>query len=189
CHTLAASPKVGLGKPCTRYLSSAATLVLCSDELWCATVPGGDPTSDVMGQCAKPIAGQGACVNSDDICAEGLCDDVAGSCTSYTLRKNAGETCDKQLRVFCDPLGGLICGPAGTCQGSGDGSEGSGCYTSDLQWGCDPGLYCQKPAQSSSDTLGTCTRLLADGATCDWDGDCASGGCVDMACGKRACYR
>jgi len=40
----------------------------------------------------------------------------------------------------------------------------------------------------SSDTLGTCTRLLADGAPCDGDEACESGGCIDKACGKRACY-
>jgi hypothetical protein len=189
CHTLAASPKVGLGKPCTRNLTGAASLLLCSDDLWCATLPGGDANQDPLGQCAKPIAGSGACADGDDVCTDGLCDETAGTCQAYTLRKQAGETCDKASRTFCDPLASLVCGPDGTCLFSGDGSEGKGCFTSDLQWGCDPGLYCKKPLLASSDEPGTCEQLLPDGAACDRETNCESGGCVNMSCTKRGCYQ
>jgi Dickkopf N-terminal cysteine-rich region len=189
CRALEPSPKVGKGEPCTRAYTGAGSLTLCQDNLWCATLPGGDPVADALGHCIEPIAGNGACVDSDDVCLDGLCDASAGTCQKYTLRKKAGETCDKALLVICDPLLGLSCNDAGTCEGSGDGTEGSACFSGDFQRGCDPGLYCQKDPAVVASTPGICRAQLPSGAACQQSQSCDSGDCgADQKCLERACF-
>jgi hypothetical protein len=189
CHTLEPSPKAGVDEPCTRNLDGATSLILCQDELWCATLPGGDSVEDVLGHCVPPIAPGGACVDGDDFCSAGMCDRAAGACRSVTLVAKSGGACDKVNGVICDPTLGLHCNAAGTCDASGDGREGSACYTGDLVRSCDPGLFCAKPADATSDVPGVCRALLADGATCDRPTSCASGNCEASVCGGRPCFR
>ena len=188
CRALDQSPKASLGQACTRAFTGVGSLVLCQDNLWCATVPGGDPATDALGHCIEPIAGDGACVDSDDVCLEGMCDTVAGVCRPFTMRKKAGESCDRTLFVFCDPLLGLRCSDAGTCEGSGDGSEGSGCFGGDLQRGCDPGLFCDEDPLAPT-KAGTCRALLPAGAACETPQSCSSGSCSDQKkCLDRPCF-
>ena len=189
CHTLARSAAVGQGEPCTRRLGTQDSLVFCQDGLWCRTAAGGDPSEDAMGVCAPPIVGSEACEDQDDVCKSGLCDTDTGVCRPVTLQKSVGAACDKEQYIVCDPLVGLQCGLDGTCLGSGNGTQGSTCFTSDFQRGCDAGLYCQKPdtASSSSDP-GTCTPQLAANSACNNDNDCADGGCVAGVCQGRYCF-
>jgi hypothetical protein len=187
CHTLLPTAKAAEGQPCTRNLEGAQSLTLCKDGLWCATAPGGDPNADVLGRCQPPIAPGGACVDSDDFCSDGVCDTDAGACRRLVLVATAGAACDKANGLVCDPTLGLHCNGAGTCDASGDGREGTACFGSDLQRGCDAGLHCAKDDQSTSDDPGTCRAFVADGAACNDDQDCASGNCMDGACGGRPC--
>ena len=187
CRTLPLAAKVGEGMPCTRRLQGATSLTLCQDAFWCATVAGGDPGADSLGRCAAPIALGSACVDSDDVCSGGMCDSVAGVCQAVTLVAKAGAACDKAARLICDPTLGLHCNAAGTCDSSGDGSEGSVCYTGDLQWGCDPGLFCAKAPQATSDVPGTCRALLGDGEACERSDSCLTGNCAAGVCGGRPC--
>ena len=187
CHSLAASPPAAKGQPCTRRLGTQESLVICQDGFWCATVPGGNPNDDAMGECAEPIAASGACFDGDDVCSEGICDSDTAVCRKLTLRKNAGESCGQAVFAFCDPILGLLCGDDGTCQGSGDGSNGAKCFTSDFQLGCSVGLFCQKAAMATSSDPGVCTPLLTDGAACETDSGCVGGGCVNGVCMGRGC--
>jgi hypothetical protein len=187
CHTLRPTAKAAEGEPCTRRFEGAEALTLCQDGLWCATVPGGTPNEDTVGQCALPIPPDSPCVDDDDFCKDGVCDSTAGVCRSLTLVAKAGAACDKATWLVCDPTLGLRCNAAGTCDGSGDGSEGTACFGSDLQRGCDAGLYCAEPDQSISNDPGQCRPFVADGAACNNNEDCASGNCMDGACGGRPC--
>jgi hypothetical protein len=188
CRALPKAPLAALGEPCTRRLVSTASFIACDDSSWCAIVAGGS-SDDVMGECAAPIAGHGACVDSDDVCIEGLCDPTSGSCQTYIARRAAGESCDPEQLVYCNPLLGLSCNTQEQrCEASGDGTEGSACFTGDFQLGCDPGLYCRRPASSTS---GVCTRLLPSGAACDEGPSCESGSCdsATLSCAERPCAR
>lgn len=185
CHTLAIERGVGLGGSCTRRVAGAAALRLCDDALWCATATGGDPSQDVMGVCAKPIADGGPCVDSDDVCATGVCDDSTKQCKPVIIRSSPGESCDQEALIGCDPVAGLGC-QGGTCVAAGDGSEGSTCYSGDFQLGCKPGLYCDKPTGASSSDLGTCRALLKQGDACEGAVQCESGAC-NQVCGDRPC--
>ena len=138
----------------------------------------------MLGRCAPPIPLGGPCVDNDDFCGDGVCDTDAGVCRSLTLVAKAGAACDKTSGLVCDPTLGFNCNTAGTCDASGDGSVGTACFGSDLQRGCDAGLYCD---QSTSDDPGTCRAFLADGAACNLSRECASGNCMDGACGGRPC--
>lgn len=184
CHTLLPTAKAAEGQPCTRRLQGAQALTLCKDGLWCATVEGGDPGADVLGRCAPPTPPGGPCVDNDDFCSDSVCDPDAGVCRSLTLVAKAGAACDRTSGLVCDPTLGFNCNLDGTCDASGDGSEGTACFSSDLQRDCDAGLYCE---QSTSDQPGTCRAFRADGAACDYSRQCASGNCMDGACGERPC--
>jgi hypothetical protein len=187
CRTLEKAQPAAKGEPCTRNLEGAASLILCQDGLWCATLSGGDPVADVLGECALPIPLNMPCVDGDDVCDGGLCDTGSHLCRSVTLRKEAGQTCDEDAFTYCGPLQGLRCGPDGTCQGSGDGSQGSACFSSDLQRGCDAGLYCAKAAGTTSADPGQCQPFLADNAACNSSSDCLNGNCENDVCGGRGC--
>jgi hypothetical protein len=189
CHTLLPTAKAAEGEPCTRNFEGAEALTLCQDGLWCATAPGGDPAADVVGQCAPPIPSDGPCVDGDDFCSDGVCDTALGACRHVTLVAEAGAACDKPAGVGCDPALGLHCNAAGTCDASGDGSEGSACFASDLQRGCDAGLYCAKAPETTSDDPGVCRAFVADGAACSDKRECASGSCTDGVCGGRPCLQ
>jgi hypothetical protein len=189
CHTLAPTAKAAEGEPCTRDFEGAQSLTLCQDGLWCQTLPGGDPSADVLGRCALPIPVNGACVDGDDACRDGVCDTTAGACRSVTLVATAGASCNKTTWSVCDPTLGFHCNTDGTCDGSGDGSAGSACFGSDLQRGCDAGLYCAKPDQSTSNDPGICRAFVADGAACNNSQECASGNCTDSVCGGRPCLQ
>lgn len=185
CHTLLPTAKAAQGEPCTRNFEGAEALTLCQDGLWCATVPGGDPNADALGQCALPIPTDSPCVDGDDFCGDGVCDTTAGVCRRVTLVATAGAACDKTTWLVCDPTLGFHCNAGGTCDASGDGREGTACFGSDLQRGCDAGLYCAD--QSTSNEPGTCRPFVADGAACNNSQDCASGNCMDGACSGRPC--
>jgi len=187
CRTLTPTAKASEGQPCTRNFEGAQALTLCQDGFWCATAPGGDPAADPVGQCAKPIATNSACTDGDDFCSDGVCDSEQQLCKAVTLVTKAGAACDKAAFVVCDPILGLRCNAAGTCDASGDGSEGTACFTGDFQWGCDPGLYCAKPEQATSDVPGICTELLAEGAACSSPNHCTSGQCLTGLCVGRPC--
>jgi hypothetical protein len=189
CHTLTQGAPVGAGKPCTRRLSDAAELVTCQDGLWCDTAPGGDPSEDIMGVCGPPLAEGQACRDSDDVCLTGFCNTDTLRCMPVKIETAVGAACNKEEYVICDPLRGLVCGQDLKCHGSGDGTEGSGCYTSDFQIGCVPGLYCDRANVTSSDEAGVCRKLLADGEPCSDDRACAGGACTaDKVCGGRLCF-
>jgi hypothetical protein len=188
CHTLAPTARAAEGEPCTRAFEGAESLTLCQDGLWCQTLPGGDPSADVLGQCALPLKFDGPCADGDDVCSDGVCDTEVAACRSLTLIATAGAACHQTTWSVCDPTLGFHCNfTTNTCDASGDGSEGSACFGSDLQRGCDAGLYCAKPDQTSSDDPGTCRPFVADGAACNNNQDCASGNCMDGACGGRPC--
>jgi hypothetical protein len=187
CRTLEKSKPAGKGEPCTRNLKGATSLILCQDGLWCAALSGGNPNADVLGECASPIPLGMPCVDDDDACATGICDTASQLCRSVTIRKEAGQACDEEAFTYCGPLQGLRCGLDGTCHGSGDGREGSACFSSDLQRGCDAGLYCAKAAGTTSVDPGQCQPLLPDGAACDNASNCLSGNCENGVCGGRGC--
>jgi len=189
CHTLEPSPKAAAGEPCTRNLEGATSLILCQDELWCATLAGGDSAADAVGHCVAPIEPDGPCVDGDDVCSAGICHTAGGACHAITFVTKGGAVCDKAAYQICDPTLGLHCNAAGTCDASGDGSEGSVCYTGDLMWGCDPGLFCAKGPDATSEVPGICTALLADGAACERDDNCISSNCEAKVCGGRPCLR
>lgn len=187
CRTLEKAKPAAKGEPCTRNLEGANSLILCQDGLWCATRSGGDPVADVLGNCALPIPLDMPCVDDDDVCEGGLCDTDSHLCHSVTLRKEAGQTCDEDGFTYCGPVQGLRCAADATCHGSGDGSEGSDCYSSDLQRGCNAGLYCAKADGATSEDPGKCQPLLADKAACTNASQCLSGNCEDDVCGGRGC--
>jgi hypothetical protein len=187
CRVLEQAAPAAKGEPCTRNLEGAASRILCKDGLWCATRSGGDPVADVLGECALPIPINMPCVDADDVCDSGLCDTGSHLCHSVTLRKEAGQTCDEDGFTYCGPLQGLRCGSDGTCHGSGDGSEGSDCFSSDLQRGCNAGLYCAKAAGTTSADPGKCQPYLADNAACNNASNCLSGNCENDVCGGRGC--
>lgn len=188
CRTLAPTTKAAVGEPCTRDFEGAQALTLCQDGLWCQALPGGDPSADVLGQCALPIPPDSPCVDGDDVCSDGVCDTNVGACRSVTLVATAGAVCNKTTWSVCDPTLGFHCNAVGTCDASGDGSEGTVCFGSDLQRGCDSGMYCARPAQSTSNDPGICRPLMVEGAACDSNQECASGYCgSDQRCGGRPC--
>lgn len=190
CHTQTWAPKAALGKPCTRRLSAAAEITVCADDMWCDTAAGGDPQMDVMGVCAPPIADGMPCRDSDDVCATGFCNTDTSVCEPVKIVTAEGDACNKEELVLCDPLLGMVCGKDLKCHGSGNGSEGSGCYNSDYQLGCEPGLYCDRTGAASSDDLGTCRALVAVGKACSSDSACESGLCgPDKTCAMRGCFR
>ena len=187
CRTLEKAAPAAKGQPCTRNLKGAQSLILCQDGLWCATLSGGAPNTDILGECALPIPIGMPCVDGDDVCENGLCDTGTQTCRSVTLRTQAGQTCDEEGFTYCGPLQGLRCGADGTCHGSGDGSEGSDCFSSDLQRGCNAGLYCAKAAGSTSADLGKCQPFVVDNAACNSSSDCLNGNCVNNVCSGRGC--
>lgn len=187
CRVLEKAAPAAQGEPCTRNPKGAQSLISCQDGLWCATLSGGDPVADVLGECALPIPVGMPCVDDDDVCEAGLCDTDTHLCHSVTVRKEAGQACNEDAFTYCGPLQGLRCGPDGTCQGSGDGSEGSACFGSDLQRGCDAGLYCARAADLAAADPGKCQPFLADNAACNSASDCLSGNCEGDVCGGRGC--
>ncbi len=182
CRTLEpAASKSTEGEPCTRERTGSESLILCEDELWCAADPAAPSTA--TGKCMAPIPLEGACTDGDDVCAEGLCDSDNGVCVVYTLLKQVGDSCAQAQLLICDPRLGLRCSDQGMCEGSGDGSEGSVCFSGDFQRECDAGLYCL-----TDDTLGhgTCQPRLPAGSPCELGRACESGSC-DTTCLERYC--
>jgi hypothetical protein len=178
CRTLEpVASKSALDEPCTRELFGSESLVLCQDDLWCAPDPAAATTA--TGKCTAPIPLEGACTDGDDVCVEGLCDSENGVCVVYTLLKEAGEVCDRAQLLICDPRLGLRCSDQGMCEGSGDGSEGSVCFSGDFQRECDAGLYCL-----NDDTLGhgTCEPQLPAGSPCELGTACCNATCLERYC-------
>jgi hypothetical protein len=192
CNTEAAAPachkltieSVGLGEACTQRLLDATELLYCEEGLWCGAAPGGT-TADPLGQCREPIPTNGECLDFDDVCAEGFCDTNAGKCGAVMLLDTVGAACDRATYAVCDPILGLHSSADAKCEKSGDGSEGSLCFTGDWQRPCNVGLYCQRPEQAPPST-GTCQPALAVGKSCESSGECASGVC-DTTCQERYC--
>jgi hypothetical protein len=188
CRTLLPA-KAAEGEPCTRDFKLAKALTLCQDGLWCATVAGGDPEADAVGQCVLPIPADGPCVDVDDFCSDGVCNPDMGACRHLPLVADAGAACGEVAWSLCDSTLGFHCNSEGTCDASGDGSEGSACFGSDLQRSCDAGLNCAKAAESTSNDLGICRAFVADGGACNNGKDCVSGHCEDGVCGGRPCLQ
>jgi hypothetical protein len=181
CRTLQAGAKAGLGELCTRR-RSADTWVTCTDDLWC----GIDETlgaDAAQGRCLAPLKTGDPCRDSDDVCVGGLCDTTSGVCVEPVLKNKAGDSCDKSKLIVCDPTLGLRCNDQGTCDGSGDGTQGSRCLSGDFQPGCDAGLYC---AMTDDTPTGICQPWLAAGAACSANAACESGVC-DATCQPRYC--
>jgi hypothetical protein len=124
------------------------------------------------------------------VCANGFCNSDTARCEAMKIVTTEGDACNKDELVICDPLRGMVCGKDLKCHGSGDGSEGSGCYSSDYQLGCEPGLYCDRSGAASSDELGICRPLVAAGSACSSDSACESHLCgAEKACAARGCFR
>lgn len=182
CRTLTAAPQAALGAPCTRRLHGSDTWIRCQDELWCAADPSLAEDAP-QGRCQAPLQPGKPCADGDDVCVDGVCDSGTGVCVQPVLVSKVGEACDKTKLQICDPTLGLFCNTSGTCDGSGDGSEGSSCFTGDFQRGCAKGLYC---ARSGESRQGTCSKLLAAGAACQSGAECASHSC-ESTCLERFC--
>jgi len=182
CRVLAEAPHAGQGDPCTRRLHGSDSWIRCRDELWCAADPSLAEDA-AQGRCQAPIAPGKSCADGDDVCVEGICDTASNVCVQPTLVAQAGEACDETKLQICDPTLGLFCNDSGTCDGSGDGSEGSSCFTGDFQRGCAKGLHCAPTGESRQ---GTCTKLLAAGAPCESAAECASHTC-ENTCQERYC--
>jgi hypothetical protein len=182
CRTWQKGPNAGLGEVCTRKFSAATTFVNCNDDLWCGidAALGADAAD---GRCVAPLKAGDACGDGDDVCLGGLCDTTQGVCVQATLRSKAGETCDETSLTACDPILGLSCNDQGSCDGSGDGTEGSDCFGGDFQRGCGSGLFC---AADNSATKGTCQPWLPAGAACAQNSACESGEC-NTTCEARYC--
>jgi hypothetical protein len=181
CRTLQLGAKAGSGAPCTRQ-PSTDELIFCADDSWCGEDPQLGPDA-AQGRCMAALKLGDPCRGGDDVCADGLCDTTAGMCKKPVLRSKVGEACNKAEMVVCDPILGLRCNDQGTCDGSGDGSLGSACFSGDFQRGCGAGLRC---AVGDPGPAGTCTPLLATGAACQQNYECESGEC-SVTCQPRYC--
>ncbi|HEY6078580.1 MAG TPA: hypothetical protein VIW29_07245 [Polyangiaceae bacterium] len=184
CRELERVEKVGLGAQCVRSLQNAEAFVLCQDELWCAPLSPDDTSG--LGHCQRPIEGEGACSDQDDVCLIGLCNTSLGKCQALSFVGKEGAACSDAQQLFCNPLLGLKCSDdelGGTCLKQGDGSKGSECFTGDFQRGCEAGLYCSRPVDATS---GTCVMKLGPGEPCESSNECASGDC-NTTCQERYC--
>jgi hypothetical protein len=96
----------------------------------------------------------------------------------------AGGPCDPLLETgYCNPLAGLVCGAARTCERAGDGTRGARCPFGNLTISCQAGLSCDPVTM-------TCQPLAAAGAPCRAGLNCASGECGDgptPRCLERIC--
>lgn len=183
CRQVSLAPAVGLGASCTRS-TDLDPIVPCTDELWCAPDAPDDPSG--VGHCAKPIAGEGACSDRNDVCLIGFCDVASGKCRKYELLSQAGQACGDEQLLFCNPLLGLKCSDddaGGVCLAQGDGSQGSECFSGDFQRGCSVGLYC---SHTDGVPTGTCVEALPAGAPCTSSASCESGQC-SVTCRERYC--
>jgi hypothetical protein len=184
CRTLPVAPKAALGEACTRRLAGAETLSRCVDSLWCGPVAG-QSTTATLGICQPPIPAGGPCSDDDDVCSEGLCDTSSNVCRSVSRLKHAGDACDKASFLRCDPLLGLRCSEQGSCEASGDRTQGAVCFTGDFQPTCNSGLFCQLGTAAPH---GICQPLLKTGASCEQSSSCESGNC-QTTCQARICSR
>ena len=182
CRTLLVAPKAALGQSCTRHPAGAEKLSLCADTLWCAPVAG-EPTTATLGVCQLPIPIGSACSGGGDVCSDGFCDKSTGVCRALSVLKRAGDPCDKATFRICDPVLGLGCSAEGSCEASGDGSQGSVCFSGDLQRLCNSGLYCQTGTVAGR---GVCQPLLKAGASCEFGSSCETGNCR-TTCQERTC--
>jgi hypothetical protein len=158
----------------------ATELVLCEDALWCDPGDGTLPT----GVCREPIAHGEPCDSTNDICVSGdWCFDEV-SCKTAQIPRNAGDACDDDAYVYCDPFEALDC-VDNQCQRLGDGSEGSGCRTGDFYSSvtCNHGLWCDSGELSGE---GVCRVQVAGGSACTSDRQCESGTC-DGTCAESFC--
>lgn len=167
-------------EPCGIVAADATqvTLIVCDEGLFCDVTENNDldaeeDEDDNLGVCRAPYALDATCNSGDDVCADqAFC--VDGQCTAWTLREEAGESCDIESFTLCNLFNNLVCS-GGQCQSVGDGNEGSTCQSeiydlSTVQISCDGGLVCHY------ETL-TCGAPKADGVACKSDSECQQGFC------------
>ncbi len=162
--------------------TNAVTLLACGAGLYCADV------TNNLGTCRR-ILTEGAPCTRDDACPSGLACVASAGTTTTTCRRvpvvnTAGGACDARGQTgFCNPLVGLRCNAALTCERPGDGTLNAPCQGGDFFVSCQPGLYC------ASATM-TCQPKLAVGAECSGDAACLSsecGGGSQGRCLERIC--
>lgn len=162
--------------------TNAVSVVGCAMGLYCAALTNG------VGTCRRVLTEGSPCTRADG-CSPGLACVASVGTTTTTCRRVtvvdvAGGACDARGQTgFCNPLVGLRCGAAMTCERPGDGTMNARCQRGDLFLSCNSGLYCNATSM-------TCQAKLAVGATCEADGDCTSGECGDgpnRRCLERVC--
>lgn len=173
------------GEGCGMVVSTGDTweYATCSKNLYCRYTSGGGGGGTAVGVCAAPIAQGGACVPQVDICANDLaCARNPGgasgySCQAITLVSTAGQACNQDALIFCNPLDRLDC-QNDVCVLVGTGVVGQPCRS---DWGtdCNVGLYCDPTLGGNYD--GLCAAKLADGSPCNpgLAEACQSGYCDD----------
>lgn len=163
--------------------ANAVTLIPCATGSYCAVV------ANNVGTCRRILTEGTPCVRDTDVCPTGLaCVASVGTttttCRRVTVVNAAGGACDARGQTgFCNPLLGLRCNAAMTCERPGDGTLNARCQAGDLFLSCQAGLYC------NSATM-TCQAKLATGAECPTDAACASGECgtaTPRRCLERIC--
>lgn len=161
------------GAPCGAIALDADTVreVGCAAGLYCATTLSGVST-------CRPILTEGETCTRFYGCASGLtCLGYAStpvlSCRRLNVVDDPGGPCDPLWETgHCNPLAGLVCGAARTCERAGDGTRGARCPPGALTISCQAGLACDTVTM-------TCQPVAAEGAACRGDTDCASGQCGD----------
>lgn len=163
--------------------ANVVTLIPCATGSYCANV------SANVGVCRRVLTEGTPCTRDTDACPTGLACVASAGTTTTTCRRvpvvNAvGGACDARGQVgFCNPLLGLRCNAAMTCERPGDGTLNARCQSGDFFLSCQSGLYCNATAM-------TCQAKLAAGAECSTDAACASGECgtgSPRRCLERVC--
>jgi hypothetical protein len=136
----------------------------CADGLWCPGAALGLVLPDL---CSRPLASGAACDGSDPyrrVCQDGLCDST-NHCTSYAVRRSAGDPCDETH--ICDGYAGLRC-------------ANGACTTAPFA----PGYSCELLPWFESSSCSP--PMLAAGKPCNTSAECASGIC-DVTCKSALC--
>ena len=162
--------------------TDAVTVVGCASGFYCA------PAVNGVGTCRRILTEGSPCTRSYG-CALGLvCLGAASTPVTTCRRLNVvdavGGVCDALLEAgYCNPLAGLRCSAAMTCERAGDGTMNAPCPPGNLTISCQAGLYCDAASM-------TCQPKVAVGAACRADDDCVSGECGDgetPRCLERIC--
>jgi hypothetical protein len=185
--------------PCDPYLHCADDVCASSCDNDDDCVPGAFCDE---GQCRGDLPNGEGCVNDGQCasghCANGVCCDTAcsGACVACDLAGTKGT---------CTPLaGGTLCGDPQTCENGvlqPQGScGGSGTCQAASPISCAPYAHCANGttcAMTCSNDSGCvagsfcdgsqCLPKQGNGTTCERNGECTSGHCVDGVCCDMAC--